>query len=351
MINLLLIGGGWIAETVYVPFLSSFAQVNNIYMLDINCDAVTHRFIKYAKVKVIAQIELPHLQYDIVIILTPNYLHCENLCLFLDSGKKILVEKPICTKLEEVEKIKNLMQDSKSLVSVSAPLRYRNDMRLIKEIISSGELGNIYHTEMTWLKRRGTPGTEWFTKKKFSGGGVLIDMGPHLLDLFYWFVGSKNPKKYLSSMSSFFLEKHDAYASWHRKENNVQESDVEDSSFSLFTFKDMSLNLNLAWASNVQNDFAQIKIFGSKGTLDVLTALGFSTDVLFQETKLSVNTSSKSEIKTIEIEDRKEPFRKMLLDYIQGESFDLPDAELALNVVANIVNLYRFSETTGTIYA
>ncbi len=345
--NVLLVGAGWIAEVVYVPFLSLLNHIENIYILDLDFEATKQRFSQCRKVKVISKDEEVNLRYEIVCILTPNYLHYDKVLTYLNQEVKILVEKPICINSTELTNLKEHYNNGSSLVYVSAPFRYRNDIQAIKNIVSSGALGDIYRVEISWLKRRGTPGAVWFTQKKLSGGGVLIDMGPHLLDLFYWLFGKRTVKHYLGSISSLFLNCGDAYADWHRTKETSSKSDVEDSSFSLLVYDDMSLSLNLVWASNIENDYAQFKIFGTKSTLDVLTSIGFSTNTLYKDTEIKLNSGSAAEVQILKIEDRKEPFRKMLFALTSFNNPDLPNAELSLHVMDNIFNIYNHSLLIG----
>ncbi len=342
--NVLLIGGGWIAETVYVPFLSEMSQIETIYIQDLDIDLVKTRFSAFDKVKAVSAEDRANLNCQHIFILTPSFAHAEELQNALRDDAVILVEKPICTSLMQAKMLEEVASKSNARVFVSAPFRHRCDMQELKKVILSGELGDIYHVEMAWMKRRGTPGSAWFTQKKYSGGGVLADMGPHLLDLFYWLFGSRKAKNYLAATSSLFLESGDAYANWHAKKEHSTAPDVEDNCFALLTYDDLSLALNIAWASDIENDYALIRVFGSKGVLEVVTSIGFSTNTLYKETTFSLSHAAKPQVKTMEIEDRKEPFRKLLHQLIEGQIVNLPRAEEALVVARDIFRLYDSSQ-------
>lgn len=337
--NVLLIGGGWIAEMVYVPFLSSMPKIETIFILDVDYESTKRRFLENTKVKVVTEAELSTVNYALVCILTPNYMHYENLLRCLDNSSLILVEKPICSNATQLADLKTACAN-KTNIYVSAPFRYRADLQHLKDIVQTGDLGKIYHTEISWLKRRGTPGSAWFTQHKYSGGGVLMDMGPHLLDLFYWLLGRRTAQNYLGSIASNFLDAGDAYADWHRNNSVNSFSDVEDTAISLLSFKDLSLSLNTSWASNIENDYAQIKIYGDKQYLNILTSVGFSTNTLYKETKLEISSGQHTNTLILEIEDRKEPFRKMLTDLVDNPDNGLPTAADAIHVMSDIFNLY-----------
>lgn len=339
--NVLLIGGGWIAETVYVPFLNRQQSIDTIYIVDVDPEQIRSRYTNEAKVRCIASRDIADVGYEAVFILLPNYLHAETIQRFLKLNVRIFVEKPLCINQAELDELAAAIGDCPSAIHVSAPFRYRYDLQQLKSLLLSEEAGTIYHAEITWVKRRGTPGSAWFTQKELSGGGVLADMGPHLLDLFYWIFGYRKPRNYASSGSSLFLTTGDAYSSWHqRKSADFIRTDVEDSCFAFITYDDISLSLSTAWASNVENDYLQIRAWGTKSVFDAVTSVGFSTNILYPETQISVTSGSHPETIVLALEDRKEPFYKMLQDFMDGETGNIPNGREALHTTQDIFRLY-----------
>ena len=340
--NVLLMGAGWIAEMVYIPFLSDNELINCIYIFDVDSEVVKEKFLDNKKVKVINQQDIESLSYQFVCILSPNFLHYTHLSEFFDKKATIIVEKPVCINSEEFEKLNAVVPSSNfPTVYVSTPFRYRKDMQSIKTMVHSGSLGDIYRVEISWLKRRGTPGSRWFTEKEKSGGGVLMDMGPHMLDLFYWLLGERSAKCYQSAMSSIFLASGDAYADWHKLNDSVSTTEVEDSCFAQLIYSDVSLALNLVWASNIENDYAQIRLYGTKAVADIMTSIGFSTNTLYQETTVNWMQDGELTVQRLPIEDRKEPFRKMIADVINAQKDNLADINSALIVMHDIFKLYQ----------
>ncbi len=340
--NVLLMGAGWIAEMVYIPILSNNESINCIYIFDVNSAEIKTKFKDNKKVKIVSQQVLASIDYQFVCILSPNFLHYTQLNEFFDKKVTIIVEKPVCINSEEFKKLNTFVSLSSSpTVYVSTPFRYRKDMQAIKKIVNSGGLGNIYRVEISWLKRRGTPGSRWFTEKEKSGGGVLMDMGPHMLDLFYWLLGKQTAKSYQSAMSSIFLAIGDAYADWHKRNDSVPTTEVEDSCFAQLIYSDVSLALNLVWASNIENDYAKIRLYGTKAVADILTSIGFSTSTLYQETIINWMQNGTLAIRRLPIEDRKEPFRKMIADLVDAKENNLADINSALIVMNDIFKLYQ----------
>lgn len=341
--NILLVGAGWIAEMVYVPFLSAMDSVNTIYVLDIDFNLTQKKFSSYDKVEAIVESEADTLKYEVVCILSPNFMHYTHINRFIDKEVTIFIEKPLCIHAHEIDALKNACVNRKLPIYVSTPFRYRHDIQSLKNTIISGVLGHIYRVEMSWIKRRGTPGSVWFTQKSQSGGGVLMDMGPHFLDLFYWLFGHKKACRYSGVMSSVFLQTGDAYADWHKEKNHTAASDVEDTAFTQLIFEDTSLALNVAWASNIENDYAQFKLYGSEAILDMLTSIGFSTNTLYKQTSVTLTKDTISQTDYLPIEDRKEPFRKMLSELVSHTQNDLADVTSTLYVMQDILAIYHYS--------
>jgi predicted dehydrogenase len=130
---------------------------------------------------------------DSVSICTPNYLHEPMAVAALAAGKHVLCEKPLAATLEQGERIAEAARASDRVFMIGFSRRYREDSRAVKAIVDAGEFGQIYHAHTGWLRRRMNPSVSgWFLSKQFSGGGPLIDLGVHMLDLALWFMG--NPR-------------------------------------------------------------------------------------------------------------------------------------------------------------
>jgi oxidoreductase len=346
--NVLLMGGGWIAETVYVPFLSELAAVTEIYVCDLDPQVVAERFAAWPKVSPIAADEARRRHFDAACVLTPNHRHAADLEALLDRVGKVLVEKPICISSAEADRLATHIAASETTVWVSAPLRYRPDLATLRDEIIRTRLGEIYAAEITWFKRKGTPGSAWFTDRAQAGGGVLMDMGPHLIDLSYWLFGRATPRACLGSTSALFFRGDDVYADWHAgAPPRRQPGDVEDSAFGFMAYPSRSLGLKLAWVSQVEKDDAGLLVMGTRGCLHVNTAFGFSTQTLHPATQVILSTAQGVERRTLEIGDRRAPFRPMLRDFIESTQCDLPSGDDALRVMHDIAGLYASAGTTS----
>jgi predicted dehydrogenase len=108
----------------------------------------------------------------------------------LAAGKHVLCEKPLAASLEQGERIAAAARESDRVCMVGFARRFRDDSRAVKALVDAGDLGAIYHARAGWLRRYWNPSVRgWFLSKERSGGGPLIDLGVHQLDLALWFMG------------------------------------------------------------------------------------------------------------------------------------------------------------------
>ena len=127
---------------------------------------------------------------DIVSVCTPNHLHAPIAVAALESGKHVLCEKPLARTGEEAESIVRAAREASRVVHVAFTQRERGDVQALKRHVLEGNLGKVYHVKASWLRRDGIPGMgSWFTSKEMAGGGPLIDLGVHMLDMALYLLG------------------------------------------------------------------------------------------------------------------------------------------------------------------
>ncbi len=127
---------------------------------------------------------------DIVSVCTPNHLHAPIAVAALESGKHVLCEKPLARTGEEAESIVRAAREAGRVVHVAFTQRERGDVQALKRHVLEGNLGEVYHVKASWMRRNGIPGMgSWFTSKEMAGGGPLIDLGVHMLDMALYLLG------------------------------------------------------------------------------------------------------------------------------------------------------------------
>jgi predicted dehydrogenase len=128
---------------------------------------------------------------DIVSIGAPNHLHAPIAVAALEGGRHVLCEKPLARNGVEAERMVNAARKADRAVHIAFTQRERGDVQALKRHVEEGNLGRIYHAKATWMRRNGIPGMGgWFTSKELAGGGPLIDLGVHMVDMALFLMGN-----------------------------------------------------------------------------------------------------------------------------------------------------------------
>ena len=129
-------------------------------------------------------------ELDAVSVAVPTFLHAPIAVASLDRGLHVLSEKPIARHAIEGRQMVDAAIRAGRVLDVAFNHRRRGDIRALKEIISSGEIGRPYYAKASWLRRSGIPGLgTWFTSRELAGGGPLADIGVHVLDYALYLLG------------------------------------------------------------------------------------------------------------------------------------------------------------------
>ena len=129
--------------------------------------------------------ELLDLKLDGIVIATPSALHAEQAMRALGSGTSVFCQKPLGRTAAEVEKVVEGAQAADRLLAVDLSYRFTEGMQCIRELIQSGGLGSIFAVDLTFHNAYG-PDKPWFYDPALSGGGCVMDLGVHLVDLALW---------------------------------------------------------------------------------------------------------------------------------------------------------------------
>src|SRR5690606_32877542 len=187
---------------------------------------------------------------DAISIATPNQLHEPIAVAALEGGRHVLCEKPLARTGVEAEKIVQAAIDNNRVLRVCFNHRERGDVQVLKRHIDAGELGRIYYAKTHWIRRNGIPGLgSWFTSKELAGGGPLIDLGVHMLDMTLYLLGE--PKVLTASATTFAeLGPRGLGGSTYAAKHNVGSAyEVEDLATAYLRLEGGSvLHLEVSWA-------------------------------------------------------------------------------------------------------
>jgi len=266
-----IIGTGGIARACHIQPLLKNPEIEVVAV----CDIVEAKLAQFAKEFGIKDTYLHYRDLldrgdiDAVDICTPNYLHSTIAVDALKKGKHVFTEKPDAVSVEEVMKMQKTAAESGKILMVMRNNRYRPDTQFLKKYITTGHLGQIYAAKCGWIRRRGIPGAGgWFTTKAQSGGGPLIDLGVHMIDVTMWMMGSPRPVSVVGSSFSKFSQNTATPDSVHsgfgeKKAGGI--FDVEDMAMGFIKFDNGAcLSIEFSWASNVENEDAYFELLGDK---------------------------------------------------------------------------------------
>ncbi|MBQ3591471.1 MAG: Gfo/Idh/MocA family oxidoreductase [Clostridia bacterium] len=208
-------------------------------------------------------------QLDAVDIATPNDFHSIIAVYALEHGLHVFCEKPDAVSPAEAEKMKAASEKAGKVLMVMRNNRYYSNSQYLKKYIEAGNAGEIYCGRCGWIRRRGIPGRGgWFTTKAKSGGGPLIDLGVHMIDLSIWLMGNPKPVAVSGCAFSKFADNQAKADSEHSKFGETKSGgtfDVEDLAMGFIRFDNGAcLQIEFSWASNIEKEKRFVELRGTK---------------------------------------------------------------------------------------
>ncbi len=205
-------------------------------------------------------LEREHL--DMVSIVTPNKFHKALTIAAFAAGCHVLCEKPMAMSAAEGREMLAAARRANKRLMINFSYRFTEQSMALKAQVDAGILGDVYFGRTVWHRRRGLPGFGgWFGQKALSGGGPLIDLGVHRLDLALWLMGYPQPVWVLGSIynpigSALAPEKGTPF-------------DVEDLAVGLVKFANgATLEIEASWAANIKElELMETRLYGTKAGL------------------------------------------------------------------------------------
>lgn len=210
---------------------------------------------------------------DAVSVCLPNFLHAPVAIAALEAGKHVLVEKPLARTTAEGEAMIAAAEATGRVLMITFNRRYRGDVQWVKQYVESGALGQIYYAKAFWMRRAGIPRLgSWFVNREQSGGGPMVDLGVHVLDMALYLMGEPRVRTVSASTHAAFGPR--GLKGWAGR---VQTSDVglrydvEDLATAFLRLEGgASLQLEASWAthSSASDDFG-VTLYGTEGGVEL----------------------------------------------------------------------------------
>src|ERR1700704_366896 len=338
-LNLGIIGTGWPGQ-MHAEAICATGMANLYAAADV--DAERRKFFEksYAPDKSYADYHelLQDRHVDAVIICLPNFLHFPATLAALEAGKHVLCEKPPTMNAAEMKVLREEAAKRNLIYSFSRQGRFSPAMRAAKAAVEEGRLGKIYHAKATFVRSRGIPVGigDWFTEKRRSGGGALIDIGIHALDSVWYLMGTPQPTAVNAQVFRNFehLVK-------------VPVFDVEDAAFAFIRFNNGAVvQLETSWAGNLTDDIPPRKYFGQ----ELVNSIVFGTKASVRLNPLTLFEDRQGELVTGPLktnEDEPNGFELQLRNFvasIRGEAEPINNAEQAVALMEMVDAIYASSE-------
>ena len=287
-----IIGCGNIALTKHLPNLAKYPDRCEIVAF---CDIAQEKAEK-AKEKYgtkDAQVftdynELIKLKLDAVHICTPNRSHGEISIAAMEAGMNVMCEKPMAINSNEAKAMVDAAERTGKLLTIGYQNRFRVDTQTLRTMAQKGELGDIYMAKAHALRRRGIPTWGVFTNKYEQGGGPLIDIGTHSLDITLWIMDNYKPVMVCGSAynrlgTTLRGEEQGTEDHW-----DPDTYEVEDSAFGFVKFENgATVFLESSWALNTTDERqAMTTVYGTKAG----AAMEFPMGVKGTDRVLRINT-------------------------------------------------------------
>jgi predicted dehydrogenase len=134
------------------------------------------------------------LELDAASVALPNALHAPVSIAALNAGLHVLCEKPMAMNVRQAQAMLHAARRNRRRLMINFSYRFMPQTQSLKSYIAGGAIGEVYYGRTAWYRRRGLPGLGgWFGQKALSGGGPIIDLGVHRIDMAMWLMGSPKP--------------------------------------------------------------------------------------------------------------------------------------------------------------
>jgi predicted dehydrogenase len=266
-----IIGTGFIARGAHIPGYNSMPdEVEIKWLCDIKPEALAESLKMAPDAKTTADYHdlLNDPEVDAVSICTPNLMHLQPALDALAAGKHVLCEKPLAMNGHEARQIVAAEQKSDKVFQVGFQTRFTGEAQFLRKYIDSGAMGDIYYARTQALRRRGVPGWGVFIDKEKQGGGPLIDIGVHVLDLTLFLMGHPEPVSASGVTWNMLGKNPDLYNGWGDYDRT--KFTVEDMAVGFIRFANGAVCvLESSFMANIKDDPFGTTILGTEAGAEV----------------------------------------------------------------------------------
>lgn len=350
-----IIGCGGIALEKHCPALSKLKELELVAFCDIIVDKAEKAVAEFGSIGAKAFSDyrevLKDNSIDIIYVCTPNDSHAEISIAALESDKHVMCEKPMAKTAAQAQAMLDAAKRTGKKLTIAYQNNFRPDSCYLQQICDKGELGEIYFAKAHAIRRRGVPTWGVFLDQEKQGGGPLIDIGSHALDLTLRMMNNYAPKCVLGSAFHKLSRKENAANFWGPWD--PEKFTVEDSAFGFITMQNgATVILESSWALNSLDTIeAKTTLCGTEGGADMRDGLRINGENQgrMYATTIEMNVGGVDFFEGSQ-ESPSDLEARMWLDCILNNTEPLVKPEQALVVTQILEAIYESSKTGKAIY-
>lgn len=350
-----IIGCGGIAGGKHLPSLATVKEVEIVAFCDLKIEkaekAAKEYGIENAKVYINYKELLEDETIEVIHVCTPNRSHSIISIDALEAGKHVMCEKPMAKTSEEGKKMIEAAKRTGKKLTIGYQNRFRVDSLYLHKACENGELGEIYFAKGHAIRRRAVPTGGVFLNEFEQGGGPLIDIGTHALDLTLWMMNNHKPKYVVGNVYHKLGQKENAanaWGSWDPKKFTV-----EDSAFGFITMENgATVTLESSWALNsLDVDEAKTTLCGTEGGADMKGGLTLNGEKYGRLYESKIHTEAGGvDFYEGESSDSGEVEARSWIDCIINDTEPLVKPEEALVVTEILEAIYESSKLGKPVF-
>lgn len=277
-VRVAVIGAGFVATKGHLPALARNPDTEVVALVDVNAtraaDVARAFGIPAAYTDYVEM--LRQVAPDLVIVGTPNLYHAPVSVDALNAGAHVLCEKPMALTVADAQVMADAARRNNRLLTIGVHNRFRPEAEFLKRIIDNGQLGRVYYAKVSLFRRRGIPGFgSWFTNKDLAGGGAIMDIGVHMVDLALWLMGSPTPVSVMGVTYAEFGPRARALGGWGVDAPPAGAStadgrfDVDDLAAGMVRFDNgATLMVDISWAGYSPSE-EHLHLLGTEGGAEI----------------------------------------------------------------------------------
>jgi len=272
-----IIGAGGISEC----HTAAYKNTGNVKVVAV-CDIDGQRAKAYAE-----KYDIPHVftdyeemlkmdELDAVSVTTWNNGHAPISIAALKGGKHVLCEKPLAMNAVEAQQMVDTAKEKGKLLMVGFVRRFEDNVKYLKSSIESGYFGKVYYVKTGYIRKWGNPGG-WFSDRKRSGGGPVIDLGVHVIDLVRYINGKPKAVSVMASTFNYLGMKPNVKGiSKYCSQDYAEYSDVEDAATAIIKFDNgMTLSFETSWVLHTKSPHNYLDMYGERAGAQLEPVLEF----------------------------------------------------------------------------